>query len=262
MRGSLPVLRRSRQRISKTVRHKIGAPAQAGALFERNAMEIEVIARIRTDFPAKFGIPRQSGLVEELEGVIVFEPEYRREEALRGLEGFTHLWLIWEFSENRRSDWSPTVRPPRLGGNKRLGVFATRSPFRPNPLGLSCVKIKSVERTDDLGTVIRVSGADLMDGTPIYDIKPYLPLSDCRTDARGGFAAEKEGYELKVVVPPEELERLPEEKREALIKVLSQDPRPAYQDEPERVYGFGFAGFEIKFRVSGETLTVLKIIRE
>ncbi|EGC01966.1 tRNA (N6-threonylcarbamoyladenosine(37)-N6)-methyltransferase TrmO [Ruminococcus albus] len=220
---------------------------------------MKMIAKIHTDLPTKFGLPRQSGLVEELEGLIVFEPAYRDPEALRGIEGFSHLWLIWEFSEAKRTTWSPTVRPPRLGGNKRMGVFATRSPFRPNPIGLSCVKLLGVEKTPDNGTVLRVGGADLMDGTPIFDIKPYLPLADCKPDATGGFAAEKAGYSLKVDFPAELLAKVPTDKHAALKALLAQDPRPAYQHDPSRIYGFGFAGLEVRFRVEDNTLHVTEI---
>ena len=223
-------------------------------------MEITPIAHIRSDFSEKFGIPRQSGLVEELTAAVVFEPEYRDPSALRGLEGFSHLWLIWEFSQARREGWSPTVRPPRLGGNKRLGVFATRSPFRPNPLGLSCVRLVEVRQDRALGPVLVVAGADLMDGTPIYDVKPYLPYADCKPDAVGGFAAQPKGADLTVECPPALLDRVPEDKRAALLAVLAQDPRPQYQDDPERVYGMAFAGLEVKFRVAGERLTVTEIV--
>ena len=221
-------------------------------------MELTPIAYIRSDFSEKFGIPRQSGLVEELTAAVVFEPEYRDPSALRGLEGFSHLWLIWEFSRSR--GWSPTVRPPRLGGNKRLGVFATRSPFRPNPLGLSCVRLVEVRQDRALGPVLVVAGADLMDGTPIYDVKPYLPYADCKPDAVGGFAAQPKGADLTVDCPPALLDRVPEDKRSALLAVLAQDPRPQYQDDPERVYGMAFAGLEVKFRVAGERLTVTEIV--
>ena len=220
-----------------------------------------VIARMHSDFDQKFGIPRQSGLVEELESTIVFEPEFRNPDALRGLEGFSHLWIVWEFSKARRDGWSPTVRPPRLGGNQRLGVFATRSPFRPNPIALSCVKLDRVELTADLGPVIHIRGADLMDGTPILDIKPYIPYADCQPDALGGFAAAPAGETLEVVIPAEFLERIPEARREALRGVLAQDPRPHYQNDPERIYGFGFAGMEVKFSVNGTTLTVTDILK-
>ena len=221
-------------------------------------MELTPIAHIRSDFSEKFGIPRQSGLVEELTAAVVFEPEYRDPSALRGLEGFSHLWLIWEFSRSR--GWSPTVRPPRLGGNKRLGVFATRSPFRPNPLGLSCVRLVEVWQDRALGPVLVVAGADLMDGTPIYDVKPYLPYADCKPDAVGGFAAQPKGADLTVDCPPALLDRVPEDKRAALLAVLAQDPRPQYQDDPERVYGMAFAGLEVKFQVAGERLTVTEIV--
>ena len=221
-------------------------------------MELTPIAHIRSDFSEKFGIPRQSGLVEELTAAVVFEPEYRDPSALRGLEGFSHLWLIWEFSRSR--GWSPTVRPPRLGGNKRLGVFATRSPFRPNPIGLSCVRLVEVRQDRALGPVLVVAGADLMDGTPIYDVKPYLPYADCKPDAVGGFAAQPKGADLTVDCPPALLDRVPEDKRAALLAVLAQDPRPQYQDDPERVYGMAFAGLEVKFQVAGERLTVTEIV--
>ncbi len=215
-----------------------------------------VIARMHSDFDQKFGIPRQSGLVEELESTIVFEPEFRNPDALRGLEGFSHLWIVWEFSKARRADWSPTVRPPRLGGNQRLGVFATRSPFRPNPIGLSCVRLVGVEHHPQHGPVIRVAGADLLNGTPIYDIKPYLPYADCKPDAVGGFASAPKEATLTVHIPAEFVEKIPAAKRAALTGVLAQDPRPSYQDDPQRVYGMSFGGLEVKFRVDGDDLTV------
>ena len=221
-------------------------------------MGLKVVARMRSEFSSKFGIPRQSGLVEELHGTILFEPEFRDPSALRGMEGFSHLWLIWGFSENRRESWSPTVRPPRLGGNERLGVFATRSPFRPNALGLSCVKLERVELQTPQGPVIHVSGADLMDGTPIYDIKPYVPYADCRPEAREGFAPAPEN-KLRVEISPEIEAKIPAGQREALRGVLACDPRPHYQDDSERVYGMGFAGMEVKFTVAGETLTVVAV---
>ena len=221
-------------------------------------MDMRPIAHIKSDFSEKFGIPRQSGLVEELTASVVFEPEYRDPSALRGLEGFSHLWLIWEFS--RSQGWSPTVRPPRLGGNKRLGVFATRSPFRPNPLGLSCVRLVEVRQDRALGPVLVVAGADLLDGTPIYDVKPYLPYADCKPEAVGGFAAQPKGADLEVDCPSELLEIVPEGKRAALLAVLAQDPRPQYQDDPRRVYGMAFAGLEVKFQVAGERLTVAEIL--
>ena len=217
---------------------------------------ITPIASIRTEFPSKFGIPRQAGLAEDLRGKIVFEPAFRVDEALRGLEDFSHIWLIWGFSENRDRAWTPTVRPPRLGGNTRLGVFATRSPFRPNGLGLSCVRLLGLQKEAGLGTCLLVAGADLMDGTPIYDIKPYLPYADCRTDAAGGFAKALP-ERLSVRIPPELEEKIPVEKRAALREVLAQDPRPSYQEDPERVYGMSFAGLEIRFRVENRRLLVV-----
>ena len=219
---------------------------------------IRPIAHIRCDLKEKFGVPRQAGIVEALEGRIVFEPEFRDPEALRGMEGFSHLWLIWQFSEAVRQDWSPTVRPPRLGGNTRLGVFATRSPFRPNALGLSCVRLLGLERDGELGTVLRVGGADLMDGTPIYDIKPYVPYADCRPEARSGFAPDA-GKSLAVDFPPELLERVPPEKREGLLGVLARDPRPRYQNDPERLYGLRFGEQNVKFTVDGDRLTVREV---
>ena len=220
---------------------------------------MKVIARIQSAFPEKFGIPRQSGLVEELQARIVFEPEYRNADAVRGLDEFSHLWLIWEFSEAKRDTWSPTVRPPRLGGNQRLGVFATRSPYRPNPVGLSCVKLDRVEIDSNLGPVIHVRGADLMDGTPIYDIKPYLPYADCHPDAIGGFASDKPEEKLQVEIPDELCSVASGEVLSALRGVLAQDPRPAYQKDPERVYGLSFAGMEARFQVDGDKLTVCGI---
>ncbi len=219
---------------------------------------IRPIARLYGVLPEKFGIPRQAGIVEELEGRIVFEPAFRDPEALRGIEGFSHLWLIWEFSENRRENWSPTVRPPRLGGNARLGVFATRSPFRPNALGLSCVRLLGLERDEKDGPVLRVAGADLMDGTPIYDIKPYVPYADCRPDASAGFAPDP-GRRLEVVFRPGLEERIPAEKRAALTGILANDPRPRYQNDPRRLYGLCFGAQNLRFRVEGETLTVVEI---
>lgn len=218
---------------------------------------IKVIARIRSDFRTKFGVPRQSGLVEALRAEIVFEPEFRNPDALRGIEGFSHLWLVWQFSATVREDWSPTVRPPRLGGNVRMGVFATRSPFRPNPIGLSCVRLEGVEQRAE-GPVLIVSGADLMDGTPIYDIKPYLPYADCKADAAGGFAPQR-AEELAVEFPPELLARVPEDKRAALTGVLAQDPRPHYQSDPARIYGMSFAGMEVRFHVADGVLTVVEL---
>jgi tRNA-Thr(GGU) m(6)t(6)A37 methyltransferase TsaA len=224
--------------------------------FMSETHSIRVIARIRSDFPTKFGIPRQSGLVEELRAAVVFEPEFRNPDALRGIEEFTHLWLIWQFSAAVREDWSPTVRPPRLGGNRRVGVFASRSPFRPNAIGLSCVRLERVEQSQELGPILWVAGADLMDGTPIYDIKPYLPYSDCQTDAAGGFTDRIERVPLEVEFPAQWLEQIPQALRAALAGVLAQDPRPSYQDDPERVYGMAFGGFDVKFTVEGRVLTV------
>ena len=216
---------------------------------------LKPIAFIHTDFPSKFGIPRQGNLVPELKAMLVFEKEYRTPAALRGIEEYSNLWLIWGFSENAGKQWSPTVRPPRLGGNTRVGVFATRSPFRPNPIGLSLVAFEEVRHTEKYGDVLIVSGADLMDQTPVYDIKPYLPHIEAVPDAAAGFA----GRALKVSCPDELLYKLPEEKRKALLAVLSEDPRPSYQNDEMRVYGFGFAGYEIKFRVNGDTLLVEKV---
>ena len=221
---------------------------------------IHPIATMRSDFPTKFGIPRQSGLVESLRSTIVFEPEYRNPDALRGLEDFSHIWLIWQFSEAIRPEWTPTVRPPRLGGNTRMGVFATRSPFRPNSLGLSCVKIIGIEQTQENGTVIHVAGADLMDGTPIFDIKPYIPYGDCHPEALGGFTSTAGDYLLQVDFPQGLLELLPEEKREAAIEVLSHDPRPSYQQNSDRIYGLSFAGFDIRFSVNDNVLFVKEVV--
>ena len=218
---------------------------------------IRPIARMRSDFPTKFGIPRQSGLVEELRSTIVFEPEFRNPDTLRGIDGFSHLWLIWQFSEAVRDHWSPTVRPPRLGGNARMGVFATRSPFRPNNLGLSCVKLLGIEQTDENGAVLHVAGADLMDGTPIFDIKPYIPYSDSYPDALGGFTDTAGEFLLQVNFPGELLQRLPENKRSAAMAVLSHDPRPSYQRKPGRVYGLSFAGYDLRFTVEDDLLTVV-----
>ena len=220
---------------------------------------LRIIAHIHSDFPTKFGIPRQSGLIHELKAAVVFEPEYRNPNALRGLEGYTHIWLIWQFSETARQGWSPTVRPPRLGGNTRMGVFASRSPFRPNPIGLSSVRLERIELQSPLGPVLHVAGADLMDNTPIYDIKPYLPYVDSHPDAAGGFALQSHEGFLQVNVPSGLLERIPPDRRGALFAVLAQDPRPADQNAPSRVYGMEDAGFEIRFTVSGHTLTVCEI---
>lgn len=223
---------------------------------------MEIIARIHTDFPEKFGIPRQSGLVDGLTGRIVFEEKYRNPDALRGIEGFSHLWLIWQFSRAVREEWSPTVKPPRLGGNQRMGVFATRSPFRPNPIGLSCVRLQRVELHTTEGPVLWVTGIDLLDGTPIYDVKPYLPYADCHPEATGGFAQEVMGHRLEVAFPEELLALVPPEKREALREVLAQDPRPGYQhNEPDRRYGVAFAGLDVRFTVEGDVLLVREVVR-
>ena len=221
-------------------------------------MELKVIAKISTDFKEKFGIPRQSGIAKTV-GKIVFEPEYRVREALRGIDGYSHLWLLWEFSEARRDGWSPTVRPPRLGGNKRMGVFATRSPYRPNSIGLSSVRLLSVEETAEDGLVLLVEGADLLDGTPIYDIKPYLPFTDSHPDAIGGFADEVREYALKVNFSLQLLDKIPESKREALITILENDPRPSYKDDGDHEYGMVYSDLDIFFKVEDGTLTVTRI---
>ena len=226
--------------------------------MDNTKFEITPIARIETDFGTKFGIPRQAGLVQELKGRIVFEPAYRSAEAVRGIENYTHLWLIWQFSENIRNDWSPTVRPPRLGGNTRVGVFATRSPFRPNALGLSCVRLEALETDRQLGPVLLVSGADLMNGTPIFDIKPYIPYADCIPEASEGFAPKPEAM-LEVFFAEGTEAAVPCGKLEALKAVLRCDPRPRYQDDPERVYGMEFAGMDIHFCVDGNKLTVTEV---
>ena len=222
-------------------------------------MEMKPIAYIHNDYTAKFGIPRQSGLVEQVESTIVFEPEYRNADALRGLEGYSHLWLLWIFSEAIRENWSPTVLPPRLGGKTRMGVFATRSPFRPNPIGLSSVKLLGVELHTKVGPVIHVAGADLMDGTPILDVKPYLPYTDSHPDAIGGFADPVRDYSLEVVFPEEWMEQVPQRLREPVLGLLSQDPRPSYQNDPERVYGVAFGGYDFRFRVKDGVLTVCEV---
>ena len=222
-------------------------------------VNIQVIARMHSDCATKFGIPRQSGLVEELRSTIVFEPEFRNADALRGIAGFSHLWIIWQFSEAVRTGWSPTVRPPRLGGNTRMGVFATRSPFRPNNLGLSCVKLLGVEETAEHGFVLHVGGADLMDGTPIFDIKPYVPYADAHPEAVGGFTDTADAFLLDVAFPDALLAILPAKKRQAAISVLSHDPRPSYQRKPDRIYGLTFAGYDIRFTVEDSTLTVVAV---
>lgn len=221
---------------------------------------MQKIATIHTDFATKFGIPRQSGLVEELAGTIVFERKYRNPDAVRGLEGFSHIWLIWEFSECICEEWSPMVNPPRMGRNQRMGVFATRSPYRPNPIGLSSVKLEKVEISEKFGPVLHVRGADLMDGTPIYDIKPYLPYADSHPEARGGFASQYVHEKLEVEFPEEWLCMIPKHLQAALLGVLAQDPRPAYQKFPDRIYGFSFADFDVRFRVTGQILQVCEIV--
>ena len=226
-------------------------------------MEMKMIGRIHTDFVTKFGVPRQSGLVPELMGKIVLEPEYRNPDAFRGLEEFSHLWLVWEFSEAVRPEWSPTVRPPRLGGNQRVGVFATRSPFRPNPIGLSCVKLEQIDLRDARKPVIWVSGVDMMDGTPIYDIKPYLPYADSHPGAKGGFTDGTEVRRVKVEFPGELVaaSEISGEKLQALRGVLEQDPRPRYQKDPERIYGMSFGEYEVKFTVQENVLRVVDLVR-
>ena len=220
---------------------------------------MKVIARIHTDFPTKFGIPRQSGIISSLQGKIVFEPEYRIAEAVRGLEDFSHIWLLWEFSEAVRDKWSPTVRPPRLGGNVRKGVFATRSPFRPNPIGLSSVRLEKVEFEPNLGPVLYVSGADLMDGTPIYDIKPYIAYTDSHPDAVSGFASTPAEFLLEVDFPQDLLNKVKPELQKSLVEVLAHDPRPQYHDAPERIYGMAFGGMEIRFKVEQHQLYVVEV---
>ena len=222
-------------------------------------ISMDVIAVMHSDFPTKFGIPRQSGLAEALQSTIVFEPAYRNPEALRGIEGFSHLWILWQFSQAVRQDWSPTVRPPRLGGNTRMGVFATRSPFRPNAIGLSCVRLLSVEHTQDMGTVLHIGGADLMDRTPILDIKPYIPYCDAHPEAMGGFTQNAGDFILEVDFPENLKQRLPAEKQEAICQVLSHDPRPSYQKDSDRVYGLSFAGHDIRFTVKDKVLTVVDV---
>lgn len=219
---------------------------------------MEIIAKIYNDFPTKFAVPRQSGLVDA-PSTIVFEKEYRVKEALRGLEGYSHIWLLWSFHDLKRQGWEPTVRPPRLGGNTRMGVFATRSPYRPNPIGLSCVRLLGMSEEGELGTVLHVSGADLMNETPILDIKPYLPYTDAHPEAEAGFAGQVRDYALRVHFPEALREKVPEDKRDILTELLSQDPRPGYQRDPDRVYGFSYAGMEVRFQVDGQDLTVTDI---
>lgn len=226
---------------------------------QAHSYTISPIAYIRTDLPTKFGCPRQSGLVNTLEARIIFEPTYRDPVAFRGMEGYSHLWLIWGFSENKRNTWASTVKPPRLGGNKRMGVFATRSPYRPNSLGLSSVELVRVEQDEKLGPVLVVTGADLMDGTPIYDVKPYLPFTDSHPEARGGFADDVKDYALEVVFPDQWLQMIPADKQEGLFGILAQDPRPSYQEDPDRVYGFNFLEFDVRFTVRDGVITVCEI---
>ena len=223
-------------------------------------MEITPVAKIRTDFPTKFGIPRQSGITAN-KSVIVFEKPFRSDDAIRGIEGYSHLWLIWEFSEARQQSARLTVRPPRLGGNTRIGVFASRSPFRPNNIGLSCVRFERIEKTPDEGDVLIVSGVDLLDMTPIYDIKPYIPYADCHEDAVGGYADRESGHRLDVVFPDEMLELIPDEKRQAASDCLADDPRPAYQNDTARIYSMAFAGFDIRFTIDGDVLRVTEVVR-
>ena len=227
-----------------------------------DALTLAPVAHIRSDFPTKFGIPRQSGLAPALRSAVVFAPEYRNPDALRGLEGFSHLWLLWVFSRSVGAGWSPTVRPPRLGGNTRVGVFATRSPFRPNPIGLSCVRLEAVEQDPVCGPVLIVRGADLLDGTPIYDIKPYIPFADSHPDAAEGYTAQTRAYHLEVRCPEALRAPLAPEQWEALSGVLAGDPRPSYQDDPDRVYGMRFAGWQVRFTVAGGVLTVREIAPE
>ena len=221
-------------------------------------MELKVIAKVRTDFPSKFGIPRQSGLVET-KGSIVFEPEFRDESMLMGIEEFSHLWIIWGFSEHFDKGWSPTVRPPKLGGNERRGVFATRSPFRPNPLGLSCVKFIGLERTEEYGVVLHILGVDMVNETPVYDIKPYLPYVEAHIDAAGGFAQEKQQYRLNVIIPDEWKIMIPSDHLEVICDILAQDPRPAYQNDPDRIYGMEYLDLDIRFQIDGENLIVCEV---
>ena len=228
-------------------------------LVMENTFTVKPVAYIRTDFKEKFGIPRQSGRAPSLTAEIVFLPEYQNPDAIRGIEGFSHLWLLFDFSAAHREEWSPTVRPPRLGGNTRVGVFASRSPFRPNPIGLSCVKLIRIEHRANEGNILIVSGADLLDGTPILDIKPYLPFADCHTEATAGYAKAHEGHSLSVRFPQELLSKIPEEKRAGLQECLADDPRPSYQDDPDRLYGMRFGEYQIRFSVQDNTLTVVEV---
>lgn len=222
---------------------------------------MKIIAHIQTDFPDKFGIPRQSGLVPTLQGKIIFTSEFRNPEAVRGLAQFSHIWLLWQFSESGKAHWSATVRPPRLDGNTRVGVFATRSPFRPNDIGLSSVRLEKIQVDERKGPILWVSGADLLDGTPIYDIKPYIPYTDCHPDATEGYTEETKKHFLQVDFPPALLARYPQEKQSAILGVLAQDPRPSYQHDPERIYGVSFGGFDVRFRVDGAQLTVCDVVK-
>ncbi len=222
---------------------------------------MRIIGYVRTDFPSKFGIPRQSGLVEAIKGKVVFEPEFHNPEAFRGLDGFSHIWILWKFSESHKKNWSATVKPPRLGGKKRMGVFATRSPFRPNDIGLSCVRLEHIEFDEREGPVLWVAGVDLLDKTPVYDIKPYVPLTDCRPEASEGYTKETKLHELQVVFPWKLLEIYPIDKREAVLGMLAQDPRPTYFQDPKRIYGVSYAGYDIKFQVKGNTLTVHDVVK-
>lgn len=224
-----------------------------------NEFSLKIIARIYNDYSEKFGIPRQSGIVESVKSKIIFEPEYRNADAFRGLEGYSHLWLIWQFSEVKQDNWSPTVRPPKLGGNTRMGVFATRSPFRPNPIGLSSVKLEKIEFTENNGPILTVSGADIMNGTPIFDIKPYLPYTDIHNDANGGFALQSKEKQVEVTFSNDVMARIPDNKRIELIEILEQDPRPAYQNEPNRIYGMKFAEYNVKFTVNDKILKIIEI---
>ena len=223
-------------------------------------MEIKPIGYLRTAFPTKFGLPRQSGICEDIKATLIFEPEYRVAEALNGLEKYSHVWIIWGFSENEGAKFSPTVRPPKLGGNKRMGVFATRSPFRPNSLALSCLKLEKIEKTADCGCVLILSGADMMDGTPVYDVKPYLPHIDSIPNALGGFSTEIEEYKLNVTFPSELLDKIDKGLQSGLIQALQEDPRPSYIDDGDRIYGFYFDKYEIKFKVENKVLTVLEVL--
>lgn len=227
----------------------------------QDSAQLQVIAHMHSDFPSKFGVPRQSGLINALKATIVFEPPFRNPDAFRGLDGYSHIWLLWQFSQAVAGGWSPTVRPPRLGGNTRMGVFATRSPFRPNHIGLSCVRLEKIELTTPDGPVLHISGADLVDKTPIYDIKPYLPYTDAHPEAIGGFASQSGARLLEISFPDDLLERVPPPQREALLAVLAQDPRPAYQNNPLRVYGMEYADLEVRFTVDGNRLSVCEVHR-